>query len=81
MMAPTMLPPSNTPGTAAATDTVVGLNALPNSQGTAVVPHGPGELATPSKAPPPEGHATMRQLQAPGTTSPVTQEDVVTWFG
>jgi hypothetical protein len=37
---------------------------------------------TPSKSPPPSvGHSTMRQLQALGAASRVTQEDVATWFG
>ena len=82
MRASTILPLSNTPGKAAATTTLAGLNALPNRRGNAVVPNGLGGLATPSKAPPPPASGSMmRQLQVRGSASPVTQEEGVTWFG
>jgi len=77
------IPPLRDPrGNAAATNTPVGRTTLPNCLGHAIVPNSLGGLATPSKAPPPPvGRSTMRRLQALGATSPVRQEEVITWFG
>jgi len=78
----TVIQLSNDPAGAAAADTPVGRAALPNRPPNAIVPSGLEGPATRCKAPPPPvDRSTMRRRRVPVASSPVRQEEVITWFG